>query len=146
MQKPVKTGKYTKINKHSDVKFWLNWIKYETVLYWLSCTVATNCWIYVKNNKYLNRFLAKQLHYHKFLWHYFLLPRFLYIFSNQKNLHSCMPPTVQPTPVGTFKIKEKEKNLKITLKKIIIAYFLNACTNILYWVFIYVQMDWDRFR
>ena len=27
MQKPVKTGKYTEINKQSLVKFWLNWKK-----------------------------------------------------------------------------------------------------------------------
>ena len=28
MQTPVKTGKYTEINKQSDVKFWLNIIKF----------------------------------------------------------------------------------------------------------------------
>ena len=28
MQELVKTGKYIEINKQSDVKFWLNWIKY----------------------------------------------------------------------------------------------------------------------
>ena len=37
MQKLVKTGKYTEINKQSDVKFWLNWRKYGAVSYWLSC-------------------------------------------------------------------------------------------------------------
>jgi hypothetical protein len=31
MQKPVKMGKYTEINKQYDVKFWLNLIKYEAV-------------------------------------------------------------------------------------------------------------------
>jgi hypothetical protein len=34
---PVKTGKYTEINKQSNVKFWLNWIKYGAVSYSLSC-------------------------------------------------------------------------------------------------------------
>ena len=37
MQKLVKTGKNTAINKQSDVKFWLNWIKYGAVSYSLSC-------------------------------------------------------------------------------------------------------------
>ena len=41
MQKLVKTGKYTEINKQSDVKFWLNWIEYGAVSYSLSCT--SNC-------------------------------------------------------------------------------------------------------
>ena len=41
MQKLVKTGKYTEINKQSNVKFWLNWIKFEAVSYLLSCTVYT---------------------------------------------------------------------------------------------------------
>ena len=31
MQKLLKTGKYTEINKQSHVKFWLNWRKYRTV-------------------------------------------------------------------------------------------------------------------
>ena len=31
IQKLVKSGKYTKINKQSHVKFWLNWRKYRTV-------------------------------------------------------------------------------------------------------------------
>jgi hypothetical protein len=33
MQKQVKPGKYTEINKQSDVKFWLNWMKYKAVSY-----------------------------------------------------------------------------------------------------------------
>ena len=37
-KKPVKTGKYTEINKQSQVKFWLNGIKYGAVSYSLSCT------------------------------------------------------------------------------------------------------------
>ena len=37
MQKLVKTGKYTEINKQSHVKFWLNWRKYRTVSYSFSC-------------------------------------------------------------------------------------------------------------
>ena len=37
MQKLVRTGKYTEINKQSDVKFWLNWIKYGSVSYSFSC-------------------------------------------------------------------------------------------------------------
>ena len=48
MQKLVKTGKNTKINKQSDVKFWLNCIKYGAVPYSLSCT---------PNHKYI-RFLV----------------------------------------------------------------------------------------
>ena len=47
MQKLVKTGKYTEINKKSDVKFWLNWIKYGAVSYSLSCI-------------YFNIFLSKK--------------------------------------------------------------------------------------
>ena len=31
--KPIKPGKYKEINKQSDVKFWLNWIKYGSVSY-----------------------------------------------------------------------------------------------------------------
>ena len=31
MQKLVKTGKYTEINKQSYVKFWLDWRKYGTL-------------------------------------------------------------------------------------------------------------------
>ena len=40
MQKLVKTGKYTEINKQSDVKFWLNCRKHVhgTVSYSFSCT------------------------------------------------------------------------------------------------------------
>ena len=38
MQKQVKTGKYTEIDKQSHVKFWLNWIKHGAVSYSLSCT------------------------------------------------------------------------------------------------------------
>ena len=38
MQKLVKTGKYTEINKQSIVKFWLNWRKYRYVSYSFSCT------------------------------------------------------------------------------------------------------------
>jgi len=38
MQKLVKTGKNTEINKQSNVKFWLNWIKFGAVSYLLSCT------------------------------------------------------------------------------------------------------------
>ena len=38
MQKLVKTGKNTKIDKQSDVKFWLNLIKFGAVSYLLSCT------------------------------------------------------------------------------------------------------------
>ena len=36
MQKPVKTGKYTEINKQSDLKFWLHLKKYRAVSYSLS--------------------------------------------------------------------------------------------------------------
>ena len=36
-QKLVKTSKYTGINKQSDVKFWLDCIKYGAVSYSLSC-------------------------------------------------------------------------------------------------------------
>ena len=36
MQKLVKTGKNTEINTQSDVKFWLNWIKYWAVSYSLT--------------------------------------------------------------------------------------------------------------
>ena len=32
MQKLVKTGKNTEIKKQSDVKFWLNWIKFSSFL------------------------------------------------------------------------------------------------------------------
>ena len=32
-----KTGKFSKINKQSDVKFWLNWIEFGAVSYVLSC-------------------------------------------------------------------------------------------------------------
>ena len=38
MQELVKTGKYTEINKQSDVKFWLNYIKFGAVSHLLSCT------------------------------------------------------------------------------------------------------------
>ena len=38
MQELVKMGKYTEINKQSNVKFWLNWIKLGAVSYLLSCT------------------------------------------------------------------------------------------------------------
>ena len=38
MQKLVKTGKYTEINKQSNVKFWLNGKKYGIISYSLSCT------------------------------------------------------------------------------------------------------------
>ena len=38
MQKLVKTGKYTEINKQSHVKFWLNWRKYRSVTYSFSFT------------------------------------------------------------------------------------------------------------
>ena len=37
MQKLVKTGKYTEMNKQSDVKFWLDGRKYGTVSYSFSC-------------------------------------------------------------------------------------------------------------
>ena len=40
MQKLVKTGKNTEINKQSDVKFWLNWIEYGAVYYSLSCMIS----------------------------------------------------------------------------------------------------------
>ena len=40
MQKQVKTCKNTEINKQSDVKFWLDSIKFGTVSYLLSCTRA----------------------------------------------------------------------------------------------------------
>ena len=40
MQKLAKTGKYTKINKQSHVKFWLNWRKYKTVSYSFSCNLT----------------------------------------------------------------------------------------------------------
>ena len=39
MQKLVKTGKYTEINKQSDVKFWLHRIKFGAVSHFLSCTL-----------------------------------------------------------------------------------------------------------
>ena len=38
MQELVKTGKFSKIYKQSDVKFWFNWIRFGADLYWLSCT------------------------------------------------------------------------------------------------------------
>ena len=38
MQKLVKTGKKTEINKQSDVNFWLDLRKYENVSYSFSCT------------------------------------------------------------------------------------------------------------
>ena len=38
MQKLVRTGKFTEINKQSHVKFWLSWRKYRTVSYSFSCT------------------------------------------------------------------------------------------------------------
>ena len=38
MQELVKTGKYTEINKQSDVKLWLNWIKFWDIAY-----LAVNC-------------------------------------------------------------------------------------------------------
>ena len=41
MQKPVKTGKYTEINKQPQVKFWLNWIKYGTLSYLSSCNLKS---------------------------------------------------------------------------------------------------------
>ena len=37
MQELVKTGKNTEINKQSDVKFWLNYIKFGAVSYLISC-------------------------------------------------------------------------------------------------------------
>ena len=37
MPKLVKTGKNTEFNKQSDVKFWLNWIKFGAFSYLLSC-------------------------------------------------------------------------------------------------------------
>ena len=37
MQKRLKTGKNTEINKQSNVKFWLDFRKYGAVSYWLSC-------------------------------------------------------------------------------------------------------------
>ena len=40
MQKMVKTGKYTEINKQSDVKIWLNRIKFGAVSCLLSCNNA----------------------------------------------------------------------------------------------------------
>ena len=40
MQKLVKTGKYTEINKQSYIKFWLNWIEFGAVSYLLGCTVG----------------------------------------------------------------------------------------------------------
>jgi hypothetical protein len=40
IQKLVKTGKYTKINKQSNVKFWLNWSKYGTVSYSFKCNLS----------------------------------------------------------------------------------------------------------
>ena len=59
MQKPAKTGKYTEINKQSDVKFWLNWIRYEAVSYALSCTVVCNSEIHnQKLKKYIKCFLS----------------------------------------------------------------------------------------
>ena len=40
MQELVRTGKYTEINKQSNVKFWLNWIKLGAVSYSSSCTFS----------------------------------------------------------------------------------------------------------
>ena len=37
MQELVKTGKFSYIKKQSDVKFWLNWIKFGAVSYLSSC-------------------------------------------------------------------------------------------------------------
>ena len=34
----VKTGKFSQINKQSNVKFWLIWLKFGAVSYLLSCT------------------------------------------------------------------------------------------------------------
>ena len=53
MQKLVKTRKNTKINKQSNVKFWLNWIKYGAVSYSL---------YYGKNSE---RVIFSQ----KYMWH-----------------------------------------------------------------------------
>ena len=39
MQKLVKTGKFSKINKQLDVKFWVNRIKFGAVSYLLSCNI-----------------------------------------------------------------------------------------------------------
>ena len=53
--KQVRTGRNTKINKQSEVKFWLNWIKCGSVSYSFSC---------VKNEKihyrYYNRLIEEE--------------------------------------------------------------------------------------
>ena len=56
LQKLVKTGKNTEINKQSDVKFWLNWIKHGAVSYSLSCTH------YGKNSEHV-------IFSQKYMWH-----------------------------------------------------------------------------
>ena len=39
IQELVETGKFSQINKQSNVKFWLNWIKFGAVSYLLSCNI-----------------------------------------------------------------------------------------------------------
>ena len=59
-----KTGKYAEINKQSDVKFWLNWIRYEAVSYSLSCTkcqMAVCFLIEGLQNLFLDQFLSEMI-------------------------------------------------------------------------------------
>ena len=65
MQKLVKTGKNTEINKQSNVKFWLNWIRYGAVSYSSSCTL-NHLWVnrllcIIKNRKYLHVYKIKSI-------------------------------------------------------------------------------------
>ena len=67
MQKLVKTGKYTEINKQSDFKVWLSWRKYGTVSYSFSCNA------YFSRNyfTYTNTYFFKKLFYIGTLIHIF---------------------------------------------------------------------------
>ena len=62
MQNSVKTGKYTEINKQSDVKFWLNWKKYGTVSYSFSRSIffrrtkTISCNSYFLCIRYMDRY------------------------------------------------------------------------------------------
>ena len=70
MQKLVRTGKNTEINKQSHVKFWLNWRKYETVSYLFSCIYSDD----VQNYSFI-RFLRKCLYPNSRLQAYLLCAR-----------------------------------------------------------------------
>ena len=64
MQKLVKTGKYTEINKQSNVKFWLNGKKYGIISYSLSCTFLSmeeSIFYILKTPKYCQIYKSLQL-------------------------------------------------------------------------------------